>query len=71
MLADHVEPLAVPCHTGFPQQRISAMFLEPFVDIVERPVWVVGINGSLLMQLHMVNPPALLLLGTLTIPPKF
>jgi hypothetical protein len=35
MVGDHVEPPAVPCRTGFRQQRISAMFLDPFVDIVK------------------------------------
>src|SRR5262249_48577648 len=35
MVADHMKPLAVPYGTGFRQQRIGAMLLEPFVDVVE------------------------------------
>src|SRR5262245_336823 len=35
MVADHMEPLAVPYRAGFRQQRVSAMLLKPFVDIVE------------------------------------
>jgi len=35
-----MEPLAVPYRTGFRQQRISAMLLEPFVDIVEEVLWI-------------------------------
>jgi hypothetical protein len=35
MVADHMEPLSVPRLAGFRQQRIGAMLLEPFVDVVE------------------------------------
>src|SRR5437764_14148141 len=31
-----MHPLAVPRHAGFRQQWVSAMFLKPFVDVVEK-----------------------------------